>query len=713
MKTLIIKELTKKYKIDKDKVFTALSPTNLAFDSAGLVSITGKSGSGKSTLINLISRIDTPTSGEIYLNGRPYSSIKRRKNADFFNREIGIVFQQYNLFDDYTVLMNVMLPLLIYGHRKADSESLAKETLRSVGIKDEYFDNLASELSGGERQRVSIARAIVNKPNILLCDEPTGALDTTNSIVVMELLKKISENTLVIVVSHNLQLVKKYSDRIIDIADGKVVKDETLKRIDEKSIGTKKIRKRKSNWTNKIVNSNYKRRVGRNMFSILSFSVTLTMMYLVFGFAYNKDSAIRDACYKQLDFGVGTIAEERATGGQGMLVLKKTERPKLDKLMSNVKISKKYEICPNLSSIMPSNIQISYQNEELHDLIFTPIYSFDKHVDTSLLISGRLPINSNLSEVTVNEFAYNKIKTAINKDPLDEVFNFDQETVTSFVNGDNDYITDYFSFHQQIKIVGVVKEINYLPSPTVFYSYCELIDYAKETLVENLSTYTDYNISWYDRILNADDHSSISGYSYMLFLKNNSDREYAFEKSTFTDNLVFTSQSLLLAESLLNFLDVAEYGLILFLVITLVGSILILSIISFASFSEDHKNSAILSSIGASDSQIEEIYLQESLFNGVIAFVASSVLSYGLSKLINLIISKFIDLPNLILIPYLRFMGIGFLLPIMVLIGITLVTMVSTLVPIYFSKKKSIKGELQSLWLNLRMFLRNMTIIMF
>ena len=697
MKTLLLKDLTKKYKIGNGQFFVALRPTNLSFDSTGLVSIVGKSGSGKSTLINMISRIDEPTEGEIYLNNIPYSSIKKKDDAKFFNQKIGIVFQQYNLLDDYTVLTNVMLPLEIAGYRKSDSENVAKETLRSVGIKDEQFDNLTSELSGGERQRVSIARAIVNKPSILLCDEPTGALDSVNSISAMELLKRISEKTLVIVVSHNLQLVRKYADRIIEISDGKVIKDVVNKKQKEVSINERKEKRRKSNWINKIVSSNYKRRLGRNIFSIVAFSVSLTMMYLVAGFSYHKDNSIRDACYRQLDFGAGTVALERSTGGNGMLTLKKTERPNLSLLISNSKIHEKYEICPNFASILPSNISISYQNEALNDLIFTPIYSFDEHVDQSLLISGRLPIEGELKEVVVNETAYKRIREIIKKEPLEESISINHETLTNYVTEVDEYISDSFVFKKDMKIVGVIKEINYLPSPKLFYSYSELMEYTKENVLINLSTYFDSKITWYDRVTQAEDYSPMSSYSYILFLKDYRDREYAFDKSVFTGELVFTSQSILLAESLLNFLDVAQYGLILFLAITLVGSILILSIISFTSFSEDHKNSAILSSIGASDSQIQEIYLQESLFNGVASFAISSLLSYLLSKLINAIIFHFIELPNLIMIPFLKYLDITFLLPIMMLIGIIVITMLSTLIPIHFSKRKTIKGELQSL----------------
>ena len=697
MKTLLIKDLTKKYKVGKDKYFTALKATNLAFESCGLVSIVGKSGSGKSTLINLISRIDTPTSGDIYLYGKPYSSFKKSSNSYFYNQQVGIVFQQYNLFDDYTVLTNVILPLQIAGRSRKESELIAKETLKKVGIKEELFNNLASELSGGERQRVSIARAIVNEPRILLCDEPTGALDSKNSVAIMELIKKISEGTLVLLVSHNLQLVEKFSDRIIEIADGQVIRDEMRKEPEIKSTSKAKKKKTGSSWISKVVSNNYKRRIGRNIFSIVSLSVSLTMMYLVFGFAYNKDTSVKEACYRQLDFGSGSVSVEKSTTGQGMLTLKKTERPSIEVLKGNLKIDEKYEICPNFSSILPSNLQISYQNEELHDLIFTPIYSFDHHINSDLLTMGRFPNNDDPNEVVVNEFAYNKIKEYLNKNPLNETLSFDQETNTTYVTELGEEIIDTFIFHQEMKIVGVVKEINYLPSQKIYYSYSSLIELMKESIAENISTYYDYDISWFDRVMKADDYSPISGYSYQLFLKDYLDKDYSFDKNIFTNDLIFTSQSILLAESLFNFLEVAEYGVILFLVITFVGSILILSIISLTSFSEDHKNSAILSSIGASDEQVQDVYVQESMFNGMISFVCSTLLAVGLSQAVNLVISKFIDLNNLIAIPFLNFMGIKFLLPLIVIVGIMFVILFSTLIPIYFSKKKSIKGELQSL----------------
>ena len=698
MKTLLIKNLTKKYQINKDKVFTALNPTNLSFDSTGLVSIVGKSGSGKSTLLNLIARIDTPTSGEIYLYGKEYSKFKKKDDYKFLNRDIGIVFQQYNLLDDQTVLTNVEIPLLIGGMNKINAKAKAKALLESVGISYELIKNLTTKLSGGERQRVAIARAIANSPRILLCDEPTGALDSSNSVMVMELLKTISKDRLVIVVSHNLQLVKKYSDRIIELSDGKVIKDEIISNTkDNVSFDKKKI-KQSSSWIDKIANRNYRKRLKRNIFSILTFSISLTMMYVVVGFITNKNNSIKEACYRQYDFGVGTLSQEIKTGGEGMLNLTKSSRPDYESVIKGTNIQEKYVICNNYSSILPQNIQFSYDSEIIDELLFAPIYSFEgDYVDNTLLSLGNSPKRDDLQHVIVNEYAYNMISKSIGKEPLNESINVKHMSTFIYVDEYDNYITDTFDFDFNMKITGVVKEINYLPSPKVYYSYAALEEYMKEKILINLSTYMDKDITWFDRVSNADNNSLISSYSYMLFLKDISYREICFDNSYFSNGLVYSSQSIILTNSLFSFLEVAEYGVILFLIITFIGSILILSIMSFTSFSEDHKNSAILSSLGATNEQIQEIYLEESMFNGIISFVVSTFAAIGLTKLINMVIHRFIDLENLIKIPFLEFMNIKMLFPLMVFIGIMFITLLSTLIPIYFSKKKSIKGELQSL----------------
>ena len=224
MKALIIKNLYKSFPIDKEHSFYALSNINLSFDEYGFVSIVGKSGSGKTTLLNMISKFDKPSRGEISLNKKKYV-YKAKKDYLFYRDQIGLVAQQYNLIPDTTVMDNVTLPLLFSGCSKNKAISKATSLLEYVGIPIELYNAKVNKLSGGEAQRVAIARALIRNPKILLCDEPTGALDSANSIKVMELLSSISKSRLVIMVSHNLQIVKEYCNRIIEIADGSIVND--------------------------------------------------------------------------------------------------------------------------------------------------------------------------------------------------------------------------------------------------------------------------------------------------------------------------------------------------------------------------------------------------------------------------------------------------------------------------------------------------------
>lgn len=697
MKTLVLKNVSRTYKVDKTDTFVALATTNLTFDSFGLVSIVGSSGSGKSTLINLISRIDSPSTGEIFLNGKSYKSIKR-SDTSFYKKEIGIVFQQYHLLIEDTVIYNVSLPLLMSGVNKLEAINRAEKALLEVGIPKELFNQKAKNLSGGEAQRVAIARAIINEPKILLCDEPTGALDSNNSIGVMKIIKKISEKRLVILVSHNLQLVKKYSDRIIEIVDGKIIKDvnkiETKENID---INKNKI-KDKAGWTFRFSLNNYKRRFKRNLFSMFGLTVSLTSLLLICGFTSNKDNALKNSCYQQVDFASGTISKTIKTNSSNFYSLSRSTRPELNELLENQNINKKFEICPNFDSIFSSNVVVKYDEIDLSNISFIPIYNYDvNHFDSSLLIEGEVNELNEEIDVLINENAYRLIRNKIGKEPLLEKINISSLVETNYIDFDNTYISDTFNYSNDFIIKGVVKEIDYLSTPKIYYSYSYIEDYLKDNILLNLSTYKDEKISWYDRVILADNNEAITSYSYRLFLKDYRYKDEIDEDYYFGSDLVFTSPSIILMNSMFDFLQVAEYGALLFLIISLVGTVLIISIISFTSFNEDREKSAILVTLGASSSNISDIYLGESLFTGLFSLLLSIPISLGLSSLINLVVYKFMDLKDLIIIPFMDFLGLKFIFPLLVLSGLVLLIIFSTLIPLRFAKRNSIKEELQSL----------------
>lgn len=220
---LVLKDIVKEYPTGEDSV-VALRGMNLQFRQNEFVSILGQSGCGKTTLLNIIGGLDQYTSGDLIINGRSTKKFKDRDWDTYRNHSIGFVFQSYNLIPHQSVLSNVELALTLSGVSKAERKQRAAEALEKVGLGDQLYKR-PNQMSGGQMQRVAIARALVNNPDILLADEPTGALDSATSVQIMELLKEIAKDKLVIMVTHNPDLAETYSTRIIRVLDGKVTDD--------------------------------------------------------------------------------------------------------------------------------------------------------------------------------------------------------------------------------------------------------------------------------------------------------------------------------------------------------------------------------------------------------------------------------------------------------------------------------------------------------
>jgi len=220
---LELKGITKQYP-GGGEIVEALRGIDLQFRKSEFVSILGPSGCGKTTMLNIIGGLDQYTKGDLVIRGTSTKNYKDRDWDTYRNHSIGFVFQTYNLIPHQTVLQNVELALTLSGVSKAERRERAKKALEEVGLSSQ-LKKKPSEMSGGQMQRVAIARAIVNNPDIVLADEPTGALDTETSVQVMEILKEISKNRLVIMVTHNPELAEKYSTRIIRMLDGKITDD--------------------------------------------------------------------------------------------------------------------------------------------------------------------------------------------------------------------------------------------------------------------------------------------------------------------------------------------------------------------------------------------------------------------------------------------------------------------------------------------------------
>jgi putative ABC transport system ATP-binding protein len=223
MALLQINNLSKEY-VMGDNVLRALDAVNLSIERSDYVAITGTSGSGKSTMLNILGCLDRPSEGHYILNQKDVSQLNPDELADIRNREIGFIFQSFNLLPRATALENVMQPLIYQGVSRGDRKRRAEEALKHVGL-GSRMDHLPNQLSGGQRQRVAIARALVTKPSILLADEPTGNLDSRTTIEIMKLFDELhAQKQTIIVVTHEAEIAN-HCHRIVRLEDGHVAED--------------------------------------------------------------------------------------------------------------------------------------------------------------------------------------------------------------------------------------------------------------------------------------------------------------------------------------------------------------------------------------------------------------------------------------------------------------------------------------------------------
>ena len=278
---LELKKISKTYQTGNFKQ-TALKEVDLKFRKNEFVSILGASGSGKTTLLNIIGGLDRYDSGDLIINNK---STKKFKNIDwdrYRNNCIGFIFQSYNLISHMSILDNVEMGMTLSGVSQKTRRRKAKEALKKVGLID-HAHKKPNQLSGGQMQRVAIARALANNPDIILADEPTGALDTKTSVQIMELIKEIAKDKLVIMVTHNPELAKEYSSRIIEFKDGEKISDSNPITKEEKNSKELKIRKTAMSFLTalKLSFNNIKTKKGRTLLTAFASSIGIIGIALI------------------------------------------------------------------------------------------------------------------------------------------------------------------------------------------------------------------------------------------------------------------------------------------------------------------------------------------------------------------------------------------------------------------------------------------------
>lgn len=380
---LELKNISKVYKT-KSISQTALSNIKISFRKCEFLSILGPSGSGKTTLLNIIGGLDKYTSGDMIVDGVSTKDFKDSDWDTYRNHRVGFVFQSYNLIAHQTVLKNVELALTLGGVGKKERERRAKEALAKVGL-SKHLKKRPNELSGGQMQRVAIARAIVNNPDIILADEPTGALDSLTSIQIMEILKKISQTKLVVMVTHNPELAEKYSSRIVNIVDGKIIKDTNpYENKVEKKNKTKK-KKTSMNFIRALSLSfnNLLTKKGRTLLTSFAGSIGIIGIALILSLSNGVDNYINKTERETLDSYPLTIKKEHVDANIFNMEVKKTSTHENDKVYASSEINNMVNQLKNTTHKNNLSKLKEYldKNDEVKDYAREIDYSYNVSLD--------------------------------------------------------------------------------------------------------------------------------------------------------------------------------------------------------------------------------------------------------------------------------------------------------------------------------------------
>ena len=534
---LQLKNIVKTYgKVYSEQV-QALKGIDLEFREKEFVSILGQSGCGKTTLLNIIGGLDRYTSGDLIINGKSTKDFKDRDWDRYRNYTVGFIFQSYNLISHQSVLSNVELALTISGVSKKEKRNLAIKALEDVGLKDQMHKR-PNQLSGGQMQRVAIARALVNNPDIILADEPTGALDTKTSVQVMDILKNISKDKLVIVVTHNKELAEKYSSRIIKILDGKITDDSNPITQDEKKEAQNKYEESNKRTSMKFFTAfklslnNLMTKKGRTILTAFAGSIGIIGIALILSLSNGVQEYINRVQEEALTSYPLTIEQDTidlssaimASNEEAMKNLNSTEEHK-DKIYSNDAMTETMSIMSsqvksnnlqafkeyiesNKSNIKDYTTAISY-NYKLDLQLFKPDTEKVVQVNpNTVLESIGMPTSGTMVNYMLNDVFFEMFENDAINNKMYEIVKGRMPTKYNEVVlqvDENNRISDYVLYALGLKDQDELEEMydkitkgQEIETKQVSYDFDELIG-LKYKLLLNTDYYEKVNNIWVDK----------------------------------------------------------------------------------------------------------------------------------------------------------------------------------------------------------------------
>lgn len=593
---LILNNISKKYPGSKNEV---LKNINLKFENQGLVCILGPSGCGKSTLLNLIGCLDNPSSGYIMIDDRVMNTLNKKEVDYYHHKYVGFIYQNYNLIDYLNVVDNIEL---------INKNNYLKELLDYLSLSNKKNKNV-KKLSGGERQRVSIARSLVNDPHILLCDEPTGALDSTNSEKILTMLKNISKEKLVIVVTHNEELARLYADRIITLKDGEVIED-TKKNI-KNNIGhyeSQKVKISKRKILNIII-KNIINKYKRNILSILAFSIGLISLSIVLGISSGFNKSIEIEEKNSLSKYPIYISEDSTNLENDLKDIFKSEKSNDDNLIYSVNEEHKNE----LTQEFVQNLKVINNNLD---------YQINTHI-----IDNKIITTSNKQIQELN------IKAGRNLSSTEDAI---------LILKNNQISSDV------LKSINLNKE---------YYSYEELLNHEFKInkkayrIIGIASINEDSYLSDITGILCLDTNfQDLIPYAIYLYPKSYQDKTLITNHLNKYQDIWYTDYSTTIKNLSTTLIDAISIVLLAFSFISLIVSTIMIGIITFISVMERIKEIGILKSLGLSNNNILKIFYGENIIIAIISSIISISVCLVLSYPINNLFINLTGLENVFLI---------------------------------------------------------------
>lgn len=607
MSFLEIKNVSKKYnnQIVLDKV-------NYIFPSKGLFALVGESGSGKSTFINCINGIETVDKGEIIFNGEKIKNFEK-----FRNKYIRVIYQNSNLISFLNVKENINLL-----NNKEDN------LLLDI---DNFINTKINVLSGGESQRIAILRALSSSCKILLCDEPCGSLDKNNGKIVLDILKEMSKKILVIVVTHNIKLIKQYNPNVIKLENkkivGKVIKEEKNEVFREKPKFLSLFK------VIKIAIKTLFNKPTKIITSLISLCLSFTFFLFTFSSSTNINRLIETNKTKYLDYTYLSIVKEKMNKIENSSLtlvkeemLTKEDINELSYLIDDLSYYH-YDLLPIFSSFPLINHPIN-SNYYLSNIEWVPYFK-ENELNFSDSIKGRFSLNEN--EVVINKAASKYFSSSR------FVINIDR--VIDFKLSNNEIISDQYSINKNFNIVGEVEEFDLLQTPKIYYRYDYLLKLSKEIKLDNLSSYYQVPITLYDRLSSLRGEEDAFASNKLILKCDVSKVENIYDS---INSIVKEKESFKVYSTPLSKLKTFEAMfdsiltvLKIFLFITLLISVSLLILVLFSYIVDFKKDIGIMMGCGVLKVDINFIFMFQSL---ILTFLSSlgSVLIYNLmSNYIN------------------------------------------------------------------------------